>query len=62
MNNPPVGRTRSVFSKTMADLTEAYPENMIKISNANPNTSRAMVLCDNTDGFAVKIQWYQFPD
>jgi hypothetical protein len=56
MNNPPVGRTRRVFSKTMADLTEAYPENMIKISSANPNTSRVMVLCDSTVGFTVKIQ------
>jgi len=55
MNNPPVGRTRSVFSKTMADLTEAYPENMIKLNSTNPNTSRAMVLYDNTVGLIVKI-------
>ena len=58
MNNPPVGRTRRVFSKTMADLTEAYPENMIKLSRANPKTSRAIVLWDNTVGFMVKIQWF----
>jgi hypothetical protein len=56
MNIPPVGRTKSVFSKIRADLNDANPEIIIRLNMTNPNISKITVFLGKTWGLSVKAR------